>query len=216
MILIFLPVVSATQVFYVQLEVHKNETAEIKNIQVIDGEEQDYYGTEGPYNFYAANRNGEVLWSQERKMNWVILTNPPTPTDTLLVSLRIPYNKSASVIGVEKKGDTVIEENITERLCGYDNACSSYCSGKGVDPDCTCGDGVCQSHENAEICFEDCGEADVDDGFDGSGSSGTGANVSSPEGSDGSSGRGLLVKLIYVLIVVLVLVLLFIFWKSDF
>jgi hypothetical protein len=70
----------------------------------------------------------------------------------------LPYNKTATKIVGKYDGEVVSEISITQKLCqNSDNTCSSYCSGKGIDVDCTCGDDVCQESTNEqELCPQDC------------------------------------------------------------
>jgi len=72
--------------------------------------------------------------------------------------LFLEYDEKAVSIVIRNDGEKEAEIDLTSELCeNFDDACSSYCDGKGVDTDCTCGDGVCQNSTNErELCLEDC------------------------------------------------------------
>ena len=160
MLVLALPLVSTQDVFYVQMDLHKNDTGSLDKVRIIDGEAQEYYGEEGPYGFVVEDQSGREIWSQSREISWVILTNPPTATETLPLSLRIPYNKSASSLIVEKNGNSILSFDIAERICELNDDCNSYCKGKEMVLACTCGDNVCQEDLNErELCPQDCSQS---------------------------------------------------------
>lgn len=76
------------------------------------------------------------------------------------MSFWLPYNKTSTEILGKYGKEVVSEVSITEKLCqNFDNKCSSYCKGKGIDVDCTCGDNICQKSTNEqELCPKDCSD----------------------------------------------------------
>jgi len=157
---LILTVGSAERVFHIEMDLHKNDTAKFNEIELYEnGKPSNYYGNPGNYSYYLKNKNEEVLWEEERKFTWFMLSDPPQPIDEIPISKNIPYHSNATIFGLEKNNNTIIEVNIPDKIClNFDNTCSSYCEGKNADVDCTCGDGVCQESSNErELCPEDCG-----------------------------------------------------------
>lgn len=152
--------VGAEQVFHVELTVNKNDTATLENITVQDGTERNYYGNNGSYSYSITDKDGEKLWQEKRTMNWYLFTNPPRPIKSKDVILEIPYHKEALNLILRKNQRTLVNTTLTNRLCtNFDDTCTPYCNGKGVDVDCTCGDDICQESTNEqELCPEDCSQ----------------------------------------------------------
>lgn len=73
-----------------------------------------------------------------------------------VVNMRIPYERNATSIEIRKHDNVLETIALPERLCVNDGTCRSYCDGRGIDIDCTCGDSVCQEHESEELCPQDC------------------------------------------------------------
>ncbi|MFB6180832.1 MAG: hypothetical protein ABEJ93_03055 [Candidatus Nanohalobium sp.] len=150
---------SSQQVFDLEITLHKNNTAKLNEVTIEEGEPTQYYGNPGNYSFYIEGPDSTKLWQQKRKIHWFIMTNPPTPTETLPIHLKIPYRRKASIFKITNNGNTILRANITKKICtSYDNKCSSYCKGRNLDVDCTCGDNICQEGLNErELCPSDCG-----------------------------------------------------------
>ncbi|MDY6778070.1 MAG: hypothetical protein SVU32_05350 [Candidatus Nanohaloarchaea archaeon] len=72
---------------------------------------------------------------------------------------RLPYNSNATWFRIQNSTNhTKVAINLQNRLCiADDGACSSYCSGRKVDLDCTCGNNICDAIEQATTCQPDCG-----------------------------------------------------------
>lgn len=79
----------------------------------------------------------------------------------------LPYNRSATKIVGKYSGEIITSVSLTEELCQInDGKCSSYCDGKRVDVDCTCGDDICQESTNErELCAQDCSTPENDQEF---------------------------------------------------
>jgi hypothetical protein len=157
---VFITGVGAEQVFKVELTVNKNDTAKLGNITVQEGTERTYHGNKGSYHYYLTDKEGEKLWQEKRTMNWYLFTNPPRPIKSKKVILEIPYEEEALTLKLQKNQRILLNTSLTNRLCSnFDNTCISYCDGKGVDVDCTCGDDICQESTNErELCSQDCSQ----------------------------------------------------------
>ncbi|MFB6174641.1 MAG: hypothetical protein ABEJ87_01550 [Candidatus Nanohalobium sp.] len=71
------------------------------------------------------------------------------------------YRKSIERIQILNNGEVVASRRFTDALCKNNNVCTSYCEGKEVDVDCTCGDNICQKDLNEkELCSQDCSYSD--------------------------------------------------------
>jgi hypothetical protein len=180
------------------MDLHRNDTGSLDKVRIINGGAHEYYGEEGPYRFVVEDQSGREIWSQSRDISWVILTNPPTATETLPLSLRIPYNKSASSLIVEKNSNTILNLDIADRICELNDDCNSYCEGKEMVLACTCGDNVCQEDlSERELCPQDCSQSsdtttDVDE-QDRSDSGNVSEGVDQAEVVDSGTNTGILV-----------------------
>lgn len=165
LITLITPLTAADQVFHLELTVHSNDTAELESITTFEGQETKYYGEKGEYSFQLIENNSKKIWEQNRSINWMLMTNPPTPINTTPVSLNIPYSKSAEGFKLEKENKSLLNVDLAGHLCkNGDNKCTSFCDGKGLDSDCTCGDGICQESSNEKkTCPEDCSEPESEE-----------------------------------------------------
>lgn len=158
-VFLLIPVSAADKVFNIKMTMHKNDTASIDDIEIYDAEKSSYQEEEGDYKFFIQDSNGETIWRENRSMTWFIMSNPPKPVDKIPLTVNAPYSKESEIFGVRKKGEVIKQVNLTSNLCSeFDDSCKPFCDGKGVDPDCTCGDGVCQDFEGQQICPSDCSE----------------------------------------------------------
>jgi hypothetical protein len=149
---------SAQKSFEADITVFKNETAKLDRLEIIESRADKYQGSEGSFTLEAIDSDGKVVWSQSRRINFYLLTNPPTKIDSKTQRYSIPFEKEITGLSLKKDGENIFSANITDRICKYDNKCPSYCSGKSVDVDCSCGNEICENHETKELCFEDCGD----------------------------------------------------------
>lgn len=150
--------VTAAEVFETSFEYHKNGTAELNSIEIKEGEPSRFYGTGNQTEYILTGKN-KAIWHEKVKYKWIETTAHVAGefTDEMNVTVRAPYNYSAEKLQIEREGEKVLEVNLTENLCEFDDKCPSFCSGKQVDLDCTCGDGICQKDLNErEFCQRDC------------------------------------------------------------
>lgn len=122
--------------------------------------------------------NGTVLLSGPVPVSFVEYANtyPPSDAETSNATgaeLYLPYSREAVRLRVHHAGDLIADVNLVDRLCTADGTCSSYCDGRAVDVDCTCGDGTCQAVEDAQSCAADCVTSRPGGGDDGGGDGGT-------------------------------------------
>lgn len=126
------------------------------------------------------------------------------------IGVWLPYKDSAVVAKGFYKDEEVSSIDMTAEICSSnDGTCSSYCKGKDVDTDCTCGNDVCEDLENQELCPEDCGDnQDVDEQNRGN---------EQRDGDQEPSGdtKGIDFRYIYLLIGLLTLSLVWIIFRSE-
>lgn len=122
---------------------YPTETEDTYMIRLTDGKETIY--------------SGRVLLS--------FLTPGQTPTgqstsfrQAVNKTLWLPYTGETTEIYLEKKQETVASVDLVSELCVKDDGiCPRYCRGKRVDPDCSCGNQVCDEKANEDrFCPEDC------------------------------------------------------------
>ncbi len=198
-IIVVLTAVSGQKSFEAEINVFNNNTAKFNGLNIVDEQAESYQGGSGSYILEAKNSNGDVIWSQNRSINFFLFTQPPTELDNKIQSFSIPYNKNITRLELRKNGQSLISISLEDQLCEYDRKCSAYCKERGVDIDCTCGDGVCQEHENAELCSDDCSTSSVEN-----------TEPSDKEGEDGSS-----FQWTYILVGVLIAGLVAVIFWSD-
>lgn len=127
---------------------------------------------------------GDTLFQQDLHVSFALHPTPVNESvDTELGTVeeqeyfwRLPYDWSAKNLTLYEfeRGDTdghdhdveidhdtrdvVFTVDLEDEFCSGepDGECRSFCDGKQVDVDCSCGDGVCHPHESEETCPEDC------------------------------------------------------------
>ncbi|MDY6788386.1 MAG: hypothetical protein SVV03_00315 [Candidatus Nanohaloarchaea archaeon] len=139
------------------------------------------------YSVVVESAEGEILFSGVIPLDLVshgYTSNGSSiqEVENITKDLWLPYDRDGEILRIEQDGETVEQVDIPGRLCRNDGSCSSYCSGREIDPDCTCGDGTCQSSLNEEeICPKDCQGAG--------------------EGEGGEEDTGLSTALIYLVVI---------------
>jgi len=195
------PVEAPGDIFVVDFTLTRNNTVNMSQVAMTDGESTDFgsHDAQEPnYRLTVAAANGSVLFAQGLKIDFTVYPYPQEPrtVDDRDFYWRLPYMADAHHIELRdvETAETVFRINLTDRFCGFDQACSGFCDGKEVDVDCTCGDGVCQDIENTEPCGDDCGDQ----------SSGTSGGSGGIGGGDGQGEIDIVVMGMVVLIAMVI------------
>lgn len=160
---------AAQEKFKVDATFYNNSSAEINDVEIVNASRTTEF-RQILENItligYDSNRNrifsGKIplsFVSNIRTENGGIMTENRVINKQLYVS----YNQN--ITRFEIYDDRTLDVyNITDNLCVLDGRCLPYCQENNkVDPDCSCGDNICQSYENAEICAQDCSsQAEID------------------------------------------------------
>lgn len=154
--------------FKVDLTVHKDGDVDIHDFSITRTERSPEQS--GNYSLSLEDNANQTLYKYEFSPEFQTsghtigsgdqLNETGSKAQERRMSFWIPYNKSATKIVGRHKGETVVKKSLTKKLCqNFDGTCSSYCDGKGIDVDCTCGNDICQESTNEkELCPQDCSD----------------------------------------------------------
>lgn len=212
LILIFIaiiPAISAQQKFKVDADFYKNNSAEIKDVKILDATRNTNFRKVRENFSLKGYSNGSEVFSGVVPLSFETYIRTENggaelTQEKISKSLYIDYNSDIDKFSLIHQNETLDSFLLEKNLCVYDGKCSSYCSSKDLDPDCTCGDNVCQDFENEEICAEDCGDSPPV-------SKPTNEPVRSERDESAEPSFGY----IYVLIGVFVAILVWLLWRSD-
>ena len=182
--LLIIPLIHANTVLYLQLEVFKNDTVILKNLEVMVG--RTSYHSEGNYKVQLLDDDKNIISEKSLDINFQIMTDPPQEINSSPVSMRFDYDPSIRYLKVFRNeteiffkdintcnNNTICEDlesylscpsdcslNSIDGICikDKDGICDPDCS-EGADPDCVsavCGDGICQESETYKSCPDDC------------------------------------------------------------
>lgn len=147
-----------------EVTAYRNGTVSFNDLRINQVEEISINEGYGNNLKIEALSSKEEFWNYNKELTFKKYIMPIGKYRTVnkrINMIRIPANYTETRIIFYRNGSeklTVTQEDLNSRLCSnFDNKCSSYCEGKGVDVDCTCGDGVCQESSNErELCSQDC------------------------------------------------------------
>jgi hypothetical protein len=151
-ILLAVPAVQADYVLSMYYVFHKNGSVELKQMNVIDGQ-RSMIMPPGEYNFIVTGaKDGYPIYSENRAINFLVLSDPPREADKETVSMRIPYARDMKNINVYKGSKLLYSKSLD--LCNSDGICDKAsetylscpedCPQDKPDPLCAgASDGVC-------------------------------------------------------------------------
>lgn len=193
--------------FEIDANFYNDSRSEINNVEIVNTSKNTVYRRlDQNFSLKAKGSNGDLILSEEVPItfsNFVRTKSGGFEIEQEKVNsvLYVAYDRDISRFEIYENGQKKSEFKLKNNICVNDGKCSDYCKERGVDIDCTCGDGVCQEHENEELCSEDCSTSSGDPSKDPS-------NQSNEE-----SGNGF--QWLYVVIGVLVTGLLIVIFRSD-
>lgn len=154
-------------IFVLDLTLMRNGTVNMSSVTIEEGQPTNFGehdAQEPTHRLTMLSQDGEELYSQGLKIEFKVYPYGRDPyfIDERDFYWRLPYMQNASRVQLRdlEADDTVFTINLTDRFCAYDQQCPAFCAGKNVDADCTCGNDVCEEHENVELCRQDCGDRD--------------------------------------------------------
>ena len=165
-LILLIPLIGAAHAedkFRVDATFYNNSSVEINSLQIVKDAERTTALNNGEFSIVGVNEDGERVIEGELPVEFLGyvrtqeggMTYEKTSVNKIVY---LNYSKNVTRLHVNTGGEDKASYNIVENKCrNNDSLCSSYCEGKGVDVDCTCGDGVCQESSNErELCSQDC------------------------------------------------------------
>lgn len=180
-----IPVVTAqngdSTVFTLDVTLYSEGGGELRDYAMESGYADKFRGHdayEPTHRLVVTDRNGEQVFTQDLHVRFEIhpygQEHYPVPERNF--TWQLPYHEDAKNItlydlpydaghnhsehdhSTDDTGEreTVFSIDLEEEFCQSDGECPAFCDGKGVDIDCSCGDGLCQPHESEDTCPEDC------------------------------------------------------------
>lgn len=160
--------VTAEDRFKIETTFYENGSVEINEATQIQASRvTSLYELERNYTLEAVNNQDEVEF---RKSIPVSFETPIRFEDggvhdhreAVSRSIFLRYNQNITNFIIYLEDERKASVDLKEELCSLTGPCTDYCDYHDAEViACTCGDGVCHEHENAEFCPEDCG-AEVD------------------------------------------------------
>ena len=157
---------SAEKKFMVEATFYSNNTAEIENLEILEASRTTAFRHVGE-NFTIEAYSGENTLEISGEVPLSFVNHIRTSEggyreveEEIDKNLFLNYQKNITQIKIMHKNQEKTSYNLIDNLCSnFDNTCTAYCDGKGVDVDCTCGDDICQESTNEkELCPEDCSQ----------------------------------------------------------
>lgn len=151
--------------FAIDMTLHKNGSIFVHDVSITVTEWSE--SQDGNYTIELVDESDSTIRTHSLNPNFQMsghtvgsgsnLNGTSSETEKRRVGVWVPYNETAVTIEGYYRDTLVTTISIPEKACtSNDGSCSSYCDGRGIDVDCSCGDGTCQSHESEELCPQDC------------------------------------------------------------
>ena len=154
----------------VQFYLYSNKTVEIDDVSLINAS-PDKITTDGDiYTVSLKGEDGEVLAVRSFNPSFHVFTHGEVyTTNSTYKSYKFDHSSDMSELVIRKGNKSLKSIVIPEYACDQDGRCPDYCAGKGMDPDCGCGNGECEEGrgENFDSCPEDCASGVRDGKCDG-------------------------------------------------
>lgn len=147
---------SAQEVVSIEMTIHKNDTATLNEALVVDGQ-ASYYQWESDYEIQLLDESASVIYQSPVGVTFLIMSNPPVPTDQIELLHKAPFNDSMRTVRLLKHNQSIFEQEL--QLCNKNGICDSYETYLSCPDDCPLDeqDGVClNDHEG--ICDPDCAQ----------------------------------------------------------
>ncbi|AOV94773.1 hypothetical protein AQV86_02500 [Nanohaloarchaea archaeon SG9] len=157
---------SAEKKFLVDATFYDNESAKINNVKILDATRTTalrHVGANFSIKALSTDKKTEIDGKVPISFTNHVRTSEggyETEKEEIQKNLFLEYQKNITEIKIFYEDEEKASYNLKDNLCcDFDNTCTSYCDGKEVDVDCTCGDEICQKSTNEqELCPEDCSQ----------------------------------------------------------
>jgi hypothetical protein len=149
--------------FRVDATFYNNSSAEINNLQIVEDADRTTALNRGEFSLIKTDRDGRRLTVGKLPVDFTgyVRTQEGGLTyekNSINKIIYLNYSKDIIKLHLNTNGEDKASYNIIRNKCkSSDGLCRSYCKGKKVDVDCTCGDDICQEDLNEdELCPQDC------------------------------------------------------------
>jgi hypothetical protein len=155
LILLIIPqIVFAEDVLSLYLDVYKNDTVILEELKIIPGKPTQYM-TPGDYTLQITDVENKIIFEKSIGLNFLIMTDPPTPTDTSYINIRIIYEPQMSNLKLLHGENEIFSKKIV--ICNNDGICENFESYLSCPSDCPLSsiDGICINDRDG-VCDPDC------------------------------------------------------------
>jgi len=125
---ILLPFVLAStlKVFYLNLEIFKNNSVALKDIKVISGSESDFPTIETNYKIRVYSFENKILWERNLPANFYVNIESAgnIQMEKAIINVKIPYFDNAKTMSILYKGKEIYSADISKYICNNDNVCN--------------------------------------------------------------------------------------------
>ncbi|MEM4347059.1 MAG: hypothetical protein QW802_00525 [Candidatus Altiarchaeota archaeon] len=145
------------KVLNIDLEVFKDDSVKVNKIILMEGNPTVYISP-GEYKLRILDYENNVIEEIPINLVFMVMTDPPKPTDSAFINLRLPYKQEMQTLKLFNKDMEIFSTKI--QLCNNDNVCDiNYENFLSCPEDCPLDkkDGICIK-EADKICDPDCAE----------------------------------------------------------
>ncbi|MEM5799185.1 MAG: hypothetical protein QXZ43_00755 [Candidatus Aenigmatarchaeota archaeon] len=124
---IFLPIVlaSVNKVFYLNLEIFKNNTVELKEIKVISDTTRDFPTLKTNYRIIIYSFDNKILFEKNLPVNFHLNLEKAgyINLDKSIQIINLPYFENAKKISIFYKNEEIFSLDISSYICKKNNVC---------------------------------------------------------------------------------------------
>lgn len=144
----------ADTILSIYLEVFKNNTVILDELKVMSGR-ATAYTISGDYKLEILDNNNKVLIEKSINLNFMIMSDPPQPTNSSFINQKLDFNSSMKYVKLFFNGTEIFSREIIP--CNNNGVCDEYESYLSCPSDCPLNelDGIC-TKDNDGVCDPDC------------------------------------------------------------
>ncbi|MFH1095787.1 MAG: hypothetical protein V1728_06230 [Candidatus Micrarchaeota archaeon] len=157
LLILFGSSVMASRVLDMGLYLHKNDTVTLAHLSVSPGEPSRFTPKDGNYTFALIDERGQTLSQMGLDPLFYILSDPPKPTDTIVVFNHLAYYSSGRFFVVRHLGREIFRYELpSNATCNQNGRCDYGEDAFSCQKDCGVGeDGICQPFRD-DVCDRSC------------------------------------------------------------